>query len=107
MAHLLNIERLDAGRAESAGQKLVHIPAFRRVHDERLTVDLRQFRPSAHGQQMVERKGKRQMLAHNAGRYDLPLIGDGTDEALPAPTVKLSSNTPLYTRMAEDLDIDC
>jgi altronate hydrolase len=27
--------------------------------------------------------------------------------SLPAPTVKLSSNTPLYTRMAEDLDIDC
>jgi altronate hydrolase len=27
--------------------------------------------------------------------------------SLPTPTMKRSSNTPLYTRMAEDLDIDC
>ena len=26
---------------------------------------------------------------------------------MPAPTIKLASNTPMYTRMRDDMDINC
>ncbi|SHI59867.1 D-galactarate dehydratase / Altronate hydrolase, C terminus [Roseomonas rosea] len=45
-----------------------------------------------------------------AGGANMVMFTTGRDScfgSLPAPTIKLSSNTPMYERMRDDMDINC